>query len=777
MSDTPVHIPGGNWVGRSLRRVEDPTLVSGKGRFTGDLPAEKWMKVVRSPYAAGKIISITGPEGCTLLTAKDVTEIKPILAVLNAFNYAKIAQPILAKDEVRFQGEPVAVIIADSEAEAEDIASLVDVEIEPYEAIVTAKQALMPGSRAIHEEAPENVIIEGRKKSAGFDEAMKDAYKIIKFDMRSGRQNATPMEPRGAHGAYDHTTGRLTLTLPTQMPHVMRSAIANFVGIPEADLRIVAPDVGGGFGQKMSLSPEYALIAWLSYTRKMTIAWREDRRENLIASYHSREQNVHIEGGFDKDGYLLALSCDIVVNVGAYSCFPTTCGVEPLMAMHEMPMFYVVPQYSAHTRGVITNTCLIAPYRGVSRPTMVFCLERLMDLAGKELGIDPFEIRRRNVITKFPHVAVTGMVYDEGTYLESIDLAEQVIDVPAFRKKQQEGWKNGRYLGLGVASFAERSGFGTPAFAERGMAMTMGWESSDVAMDPGGFVEVRISTGPSGQGHRTAHIQIVADELGVPPEKIKVVHGDTDRAPYGYGTFGSRSTVISGGATLKAAQKVREKLLSLASILLEAAPDEIDLKDGYARVRNSNRAVTIDQIARDAYHNTPKFGAGMEPGIMGHSAYDPLGTFSNACHVVTVEVDIETGATKIDRYVVIEDAGKLINPMIVDGQIHGGVAQGVANALLEEILYDDTGNIITATLAEYLVPTSHEMPHIEIHHFETLTDRTILQAKGMGEGAIIGGPAAILNAIADALTPFNIELNEFPATPRMVRAAIRATGH
>lgn len=770
-------VPHGNWVGRSLRRVEDPTLVSGRGRFTGDLPADKWMKVVRSPFAAGKIISITAPEHCHLITAKDVVELKPILAVLNAFNYAKVAQPILAKDEVRFVGEPVAIVIADTEAEAEDHSYLVELDIEPYEPIVTAKQALVPGARTIHREAPDNVIIEGERRTEGFDEAMKSAHKIVSFDVRSGRQNATPMEPRGAHGAFDHTTGRVTLNLSTQMPHIMRTAIADVIGMPESNLRVIAPDVGGGFGQKMSLSPEYVLIAWLSYTLKTTIAWREDRRENLIASFHSREQEVHIEGGFDKDGKLVALSSDVVVNIGAYSCFPTTCGVEPLMAMAEMPMFYDIKHYAAHTRGIITNTCLIAPYRGVSRPVIVFCLERLMDLAAKELGIDPFEIRRRNVITEFPYTSVTGLVYDEGSYLETINAAEKAIDLPAFRKKQQEAWKNGRYIGLGIAGFSERSGFGTPAFAARGMAMTMGWEASEIAIDPSGFVEVKIGASPHGQGLHTAMVQIVADELGILPEKIRVLHGDTDRTPYGWGTFASRSIVISGGATLKAAQKVREKIVSLASTLLEAPVADIDLKDGYARVRNSNKTMSIDQIARASYHQTPKFGVTMEPGIMARGSYDPVGTFSNACHVATIEVDIETGETSIDRYVVIEDAGKLINPMIVDGQVHGGVAQGVANALLEEILYDEGGNIITATLADYLVPTAHEMPHVEIHHLETITDESILKAKGMGEGAIIGPPSAILNAIADALTPFNIELNEFPATPRMVRAAIRATGH
>jgi carbon-monoxide dehydrogenase large subunit len=544
--------------------------------------------------------------------------------------------------------------------------------------------------------------------------------------------------------------------------------------MPESDLRVIAPDVGGGFGQKMSLGPEYVLAVWLARELKTSVAWTEDRRENLIACYHSRDQHVRVEGAFDASGKLLALSADVLSNIGAYSCFPTTCGVEPLMALAEMPGVYDFQEYACVARGAVTNTCPMAPYRGVSRPVVVFCFERLMDTAAARLGIDPVDIRRRNLIRSFPYTSVTGLVFDEATYAESLELAVKTIDVAAFRARQAKARSEGRHLGIGFATFSERSGFGTPAFAARGMEITLGWETVEVTMDPSGFVEARIGASPHGQGLRTTLAQIVADEIGVPPDRIKVIHGDTDRTPYGWGTFASRSIVISGGATLLAAQKLRAKLIKMAAHLLEASPKDIVLAEGDARVVGTDRKMPIATLARAAFHQTHRFGGEIEPGLTETATYDPAGTFSNACHVAIVDVDVETGGVKIERYLVVEDAGRLINPMIVDGQIHGGVAQGIGNALLEGIVYDDTGNILTTTLADYLAPTLHDVPPIDILHLETLTDASITKAKGLGEGAAIGPPAAVVNAIVDALAPFGVTLNEFPATPRRIRAALRA---
>jgi carbon-monoxide dehydrogenase large subunit len=675
---------------------------------------------------------------------------------------------------VRFVGELVAAVVAASAAEAEDVAELVELAIEQTMPVTDALAALAPGTPQIHAEAPGNVILEAKVKTAGFDAAWAGAHKHVRVEVRSHRQNATPMEARAAHAAYDAATGRVTLTCTTQMPHLMRTAIADVLGMPESDLRVIAPDVGGGFGQKMSLCSEYVVVVWLARKLKSSVAWTEDRRENLIASFHARDQYITLEGAFDSNAKLLALRTDIISNVGAYSCFPTTSGVEPLMAMAEMPGPYDVQQYQCHARGVLTNTCTMAAYRGVSRPIITLTLERLMDKAAAAFGIDPVDIRRRNLIDKFPYTSAMGLVYDEASYKATLEMVVQATDVPAFRARQKQAHAKGRHLGIGFATFSERTGYGSPAFAARGMAITPGWETVILSVDPSGFVEARIGSSPHGQGLRTTLAQIIADEIGVPPERIRIVHGDTDRAPYGWGTFASRSLVISGGATLIAAQKVRAKLIKIASHMLEVAPGDILLEDGAAKVAGTDRSVSIAAMAREAYTRTHRFNGEIEPGLTETGTYDPPGTFSNACHVAIVEVDVETGRVVVERYLVAEDAGRIINPMIAEGQVHGGIAQGIGNALLEEIVYDADGGILTANLADYMPPTARDIPKIELHHMETPSTQSITKAKGLGEGGTIGAPAAVINAINNALAPFGVEIDEMPATPQRIRAALRA---
>jgi carbon-monoxide dehydrogenase large subunit len=773
MSERGTKGSGMTWVGRSIRRLEDPALVTGRGRFTADLPAAHWVRFVRSPVAAGTIRTIHVPDGAMVITAADLKGVKPIKPMLHKFSYRPVSQPVLADGQVRFTGEPLAAVVAASEEEAEDIADHVDIDIEAAEPVVDARAALAPGAPQLHAEAPGNIILEGTIVTPDFDKVWKGAHKTVRVDARSNRQNATPMEARGGHAAYDSATGRVTLTCTTQMPHLMRTAISDVVGFPESELRVIAPDVGGGFGQKMSLCAEYVVLVWLARKLKGAVAWTEDRRENLIAGFHSRDQYVTLEAAFDKDARLIALKADIAANVGAYSCFPTTCGVEPLMAMTELPGPYDFRAYSCRARGVLTNTCTMAPYRGVSRPVITFVLERAMDKAAAAFDLDPVEIRRRNLIGAFPYTSAAGLVFDEASYKQTLEMAVAAADVPAFRARQNEMRAEGRFLGIGFATFSERTGYGSPAFAARGMEITPGWETVILNVDPSGCVEARIGSSPHGQGLRTALAQIIADEIGVAPQLIKVIHGDTDTTPYGWGTFASRSLVISGGASLIAARKVRAKLIKIASHLLEAATDDIVLEDGHAKVAGTDRSVSISKMAREAYTQTHKFKGEIEPGLTESGTYDPSGTFSNACHVAMVEVDAETGRTTIERYVVAEDAGRIINPMIADGQVHGGIAQGIGNALLEEIVYDETGNILTSTLADYLPPTAHEIPSIELHHMETPSTQSITKAKGLGEGGGIGAPAAIVNAINDALVPFGVQIDEIPATPQRIRAALR----
>jgi carbon-monoxide dehydrogenase large subunit len=699
--------------------------------------------------------------------------VKPVTPMLYKFDYKPVGQPVLADGCVRFTGEAFAAVIAASEEEAEDIADAVEFVISETACVVDARDALQPGAPQIHPQAPGNVILQGRIVTPEFKNVWASAHRIVSIEARSHRQNATPMEPRAAHADYDIATGRVTLTCTTQMPHLTRTAIADVLGMPEADLRVVAPDVGGGFGQKMSLAGEYVVLVWLARTHKSSFAWTEDRRENLIACFHARDQYVSLQGAFDSEAKLIALKADIVSNVGAYSCYPTTCGVEPLMALAELPGPYDFRAYDCRVRGVLTNTCTMAPYRGVSRPIITFALERLMDKAARAFDIEPADVRRRNLIAKFPYKSAAGLTFDEASYRETLKMAVNAIDLPAFRKRQREARTQGRYLGIGLATFSERTGYGSPAFAARGMEITPGWETVTLTVDPSGFVEARIGASPHGQGLRTTLAQIIADQIGIAPERIRIVHGDTDRTPYGWGTFASRSLVICGGATLIAAQKVRAKLVKLASHVLEAAPHDIVLEDGAAKVAGTDQSVPIAKLAREAYTQTHRFGGDIEPGLAESGTYDPPGTFSNACHVAQVEVDIETGRTEITRYLVAEDAGRIINPMIADGQVHGGVAQGIGNALYEEIVYDENGAPLTATLADYLAPTAHEVPAIELHHMETPSTESITKAKGLGEGGGIGAPAAVINAINDALGPFGVEIDEMPATPQRVRAMLR----
>ena len=581
------------------------------------------------------------------------------------------------------------------------------------------------------------------------------------------------MECRGGYATWDRASGRITLTASVQMPHMLRTGIADCLGMPEADLRVVAPDVGGGFGQKMSLFPEYVLLVWLARRHRGSFAWVEDRRENLIASAHSRDQHHRLRAAFAPDGTLRALDVDILANVGAFSCYPVTCGVEPLMAMAEYPGPYKVAEYGARARGVTTNTCMMAPYRGVSRPAITFGMERLMDRAAKELGLDPIAIRRRNLVDNFPFTTATGMVLDDGSYVEAMEQAVTAIDIPAFRERQQAARAQGRYLGVGFSVINERTGYGTPAYAARSMEITPGYERAEIGMTPSGDVELRLGISPHGQGLRTTLAQIVADEIGIDMARVRIVCGDTDRTPYGWGTFASRSLVIAGGASKLASRQLAERLKRAAAVLLQSTPEKITLVEGEA-LTPEGASISLDRIARTVYHGAGPLSASIGYDLNEAAVYDPPGTFSNACHAVIVEVDVETGGVRIERYLVVEDAGRLINPMIVDGQIQGGVVQGIGNALLEEIIYSEDGNVLTSSFADFLPPTLSEVPAIEVQHLATLTGETVTQAKGVGEGGLIGAPAAVVNAICDALTPFGVELYELPATPERVRAAIRS---
>jgi carbon-monoxide dehydrogenase large subunit len=734
------------------------------------------LRFVRSPVARGHILTVNAPPEVPIITAAALGDVKPICPRLDRPDYVPVAQPILAHERVTYVGEPIAAVMAETAAEAEDLAEQVTVEIAAETPVVTLDEALALGALLVHDAAAQNTLIDARFETPGVAAALAAAHQVVEFTFTSGRQAAVPLETRGAVAAFDPATGRVTLSASTQMPHLLRTGIADVLGIPESELRVIAPEVGGGFGQKMPLIPEYVVAAWAARHFACTVAWIEDRLENLSASFHARDQRLHLRGAFDADGRLVALDADVLCNVGAYSSFPVTCGVEPLMALADLPGPYRVPEYRARARGIASNTCPMAPYRGVSRPVITAAIERLMDCAAARLGLDILEIRRRNFIAEFPHTSVTGVVHDPGSYREAMEAATRVVDIAQFRGRQHTARAEGRWFGLGMSVFAERTGPGTPAFAARRMVITPGFERVELIMDPSGFIEARIGSSPHGQGLKTTLAQLIADETGIAPDQIRVVAGDTDRSPYGWGTFASRSLVIAGGACKLAAATLRERLQAVAGQMLEAAASDIEITDGRAFVRGTDLGVEVQQLARAAYHQSHRFPVIAETGLSAVATYDPYGTFSNACHIAIVAVDIATGQVTIERFVVVEDAGRLINPMIVEGQIHGGVAQGIANALYERVIYDEGGNVLTGSLADYPVPTTAEIPSIEIHHLEMPTEASVTGAKGVGEGGTIGAPAAVLNAVSDALAPFGIGIFEMPITPQRISQLLREAG-
>jgi carbon-monoxide dehydrogenase large subunit len=781
------------WSGRALPRLEDPAIVRGWGSYVADIaarnPAVAHVRFVRSPVACGRIRSVTVPAGVTAFTAADLDGVEPIRAALHRPDFVEIATPILACDLVRFVGDPIALVVAESEAAAEDAAERVVVEIEPLPAVLSAAAALAEGAPVVHESVPvehpnaPNTVVDARITTPGASAAFDRADRVVKVRVSSGRQSAMPLEARAGHAAYDRATGRCTLHATLQMPHVTRTGIADCLGIPEDDLRVVSPDVGGGFGAKMTLAREDVALVWAARHLKRDLAWIETREENFLAAWHSREQVYDIEGAFTTEGELLALRGDLVCDVGAYCCYPVTWAVEPLMALAELPGPYKFQEYDVRSRGVTTNKCPIAPYRGVSRPMQVLAMERLMDEAAHELGLDSVAIRHLNLVTEFPHKAPTGLVLDVASHQETLATAAELADLEEFRVRQARARQEGRYLGIGFSCFAERTGYGAPAFAARSRPfspaetkkslITPGYERVVLTMDPSGGVTLRIGASPHGQGLKTTLAQLVCDELGLEPAQVRVIASDTDATPYGWGSFASRAMVISGGASLLAAQSLAERLRGLAAERLGGLPSDIELAGGEARLLGSEDAVPLSVLARDTYHSSHLIPDKGEPALETVGLYDPTGTFANACHLAEVEVDPLTGRVDITRFLVAEDAGRLINPAIVDGQIHGGVAQGIANALFEELVYDDRGVLVTTSLMDYLPPTAAEVPDIEIAHVYTISPATVTGAKGVGEGGTIGAPAAVANAISDALRPLGVGVFHLPATPTRIRAAIR----
>lgn len=780
------------WIGSAPRRVEDRHLMTGASVFVDDIamPGALCAAFVRSPVAAGLIASIAvepaleTPGVHSVLTARDLAGILGLRPVLERPEFVPITMPLLAHDVVRHVGEPVAMVLAESRYVAEDGAEAVAVAYDALPAIASLEAALAPNARAVHETRAfpgGNILLDVPMfDDPELDGILANAALVIEATFTSSRLAALPMEGRACLAYWDGREEKLVLYTSTQVPHLVRTAVARCLGLIESRLRVVAPDVGGGFGLKCVVAREEVLVAAAALRTRRPVKWVEDRQENLSAGFHAREQRFVVQAAFDAGGAIRGLAADIVCDVGAYSAFPFTCGVEPLMAASEMPGPYRLRHYRARGRAVTTNKAPMAPYRGVSRPQITLVMERLMDKAATRLGIDRVEIRRRNLIRRdeFPYTGVTGLVYDPGSYIESLETCAARLDYDSWTSRRDVAREEGRLVGLGFATFSERTGYGTEAFAARKMGVTPGYESALVRMDPSGGVTVLIGTCAQGQGHQTTLAQVVADELGLNPRLIQVRQGDTDAIPHGWGTFASRSVVAGGDAAKKSAAMLATKLKRIAAHLLEASPDDVEIGGGKLWVRGSpGRALAIEEVARISHLAAQRLPPGEEPGLEVRATVDPGGgTFSNATHGAEVEIDPETGQVRINRYVVVEDCGVIINPMIVDGQVRGGVAQGVAAALYERLVYDTEGQLLTANLMDYLAPTAAEIPAIEIYHLETPSAFSATGAKGMGEGGTIGAPAAIANAVTDALAHLGVELDALPITPGQVRAALTTQG-
>ncbi|GAA3149075.1 xanthine dehydrogenase family protein molybdopterin-binding subunit [Streptomyces rectiviolaceus] len=773
----------GQLVGTSVSRREDPRLLTGRGRFVDDiaLPGMLHAQFVRSTVAHGEITSVDltavrdVPGVVAAFTADDL-ELTDITAQLGRplSEFVPTAMPVLARRRVRYVGEPVAIVVARDAYAVEDGLEAAKVSYAPLVPVTSEEAALAPGAPLVHEEAARNTLVNvSLFATDGIDEVFDAAAHVVHVESRTGRQNALPLETRGVVAHWDDREEQLVLQTCTQVPHQVRTVAAGCLRLDERAVRVVVPDMGGGFGQKCVVGREEIAAAAAVLRLRRPVKWIEDRKDALSASFLAREQHYDVRAAFDEEGRILGIDADVVCDMGAYSCYPFTAGIEPLMASAEMPGVYKVPAYRVRGRAVTTNKAPTAPYRGVSRPQYVMVVERLFERAARELGLDAVEIRRRNVITEFPYTGVNNITYDPGSYLESLNLCERLVKDEGWYEKRSAAAAQGRHIGIGYSCFSERTGYGSAAFAQRKMRVVPGFDISEVRMDTSGAVTVTTGTMSHGQSHETTMAQIVADELGLDIGKVKLHQGDTERITYGWGTFASRSITVGGSAVRLAAAKLGEKLCRIAAARWEVGPEDVELAGGGVR-RRDGASLTYEELADVAYLQAHLLPKDIEPGLTATATFDVFndGTFSNATHGVVVELHEGTGQVEILRYVCVEDCGVAINPQVVEGQCRGGIAQGIAGALFEQVTYDAQGEPSATSFMDYKVPTAHEIPDVLIHHLQTPCAFTETGAKGAGEGGTIGAPAAVLNAVNDALRPTGVELDHTPITPETVHRAL-----
>jgi carbon-monoxide dehydrogenase large subunit len=769
-------------IGASVKRREDQRFITGKGQYTDDInrPGQTWAVFVRSPHAHANIKSIDASAalkspGClAVYTGADIAADKVGPLICGWMIHSKDGSPMkagvhpaLAQGKVRYVGDHVAVVIAETLAQAKDAAECVNVEYEVLPAAVDVATAQNAGQPQIHAEAPNNTVYQwhlGDKDKV--DAAFAGASHVTKIELTNNRLIPNAIEPRAAIGEYDSGQESLTLYTTSQNPHVTRLVLAAFIGLaPEHKLRVIAPDVGGGFGSKIFIYAEETVCLWASRKVNRPVKWVAERTEAFLADAHGRDHATVAELAVDGNGKMLAMRVKTKANLGGYlstfaSSVPTYLYAPLLSGQYDIPAIY------CEVDGVYTNTTPVDAYRGAGRPEATFVVERLVEVAARQTGQDPAEFRRKNFITSFPHATPVIMTYDAGDYAACLDKALELADKNGFSARKAQSAKSGKLRGLGYSAYIEACGI-APSQAVGSLGAGVGlWESAEVRVNPTGSVEVLTGSHSHGQGHETTFAQLVSQRLGIPIEQITVVHGDTDKVQFGMGTYGSRSGAVGMSAIYYAIDKVIVKAKKVAGFVLEVPHDTVDFKEGIFSSTATNKTLTFPEVALQAYIAHKFTGAQLEPGLKEGAFFDPTNfTFPSGVHICEVEIDPEIGTTRIDRWTAVDDFGTLINPMIVEGQVHGGIAQGVGQALLEGAVYDKEGQLVTASYMDYTMPRAGDLPSFQVAMTNTPCPSNPLGVKGCGEAGAIAAPAAVINAITDALGHEDIAM---PATPRAV---------
>jgi aerobic carbon-monoxide dehydrogenase large subunit len=770
------------WPSAEVKRLEDPRLLTGQARYVDDihLPGLLHAAFVRSPHAHARLsgvdvsAALDVPGVVAILAGRDlIGRVQPLSPRLDARSFAATGWPALADSRVRFAGEPVALVAAGTPYSAVDGCERVDARYDPLDALASVDAALAPGAPVLHDTAPGNVLFRREYSRGDVDGAFARADIRISERFDHGRCSAAPLEPRGLVAQWDDS--HLTVWTGTQIPFVYRSALARVFGLPESSVRVIVPETGGGFGQKMHVMPEDLAVAALARTVARPVKWTETRRENLAAASHAREGRVELEAAADAYGVLLGLRARVVSDAGAYHIFPLTQALEPLGTAAILPGPYRTSAYAYECVAVATNKPPLGAYRGVGMTFAAFAMERTLDLLADRVGVDPAEIRRRNLIPRdaYPFASAGGFVYDSGDFPAALEQALDLAGYERLKHERDQARGRGRLLGVGIACYTEYTGMGSETYRRRGMVEVPGPEAARVEMAADASVSCFVSFPSQGQGHGTTIAQLVSDQLGVPLGRIHVRPVDTAVSPPGTGTFASRGAIAQAGTVKRAAATVRAKLLALAAESLEAHVADLELRDGRVSVRGvPERGVSVAELARIAHAPPGALASCLEATELFDA---PDTAFSGAVHVAAVEVDAHTGQVSVRDYTVVEDCGPVINPVIVEGQIHGALAQGIGEALGEELVYDPTGQLVTGTLMDYPVPVASALPSFTLGHRETPSPHTPGGVKGMGEGGTVGAPAAIANAVADALRPLGVSVTRLPIRPETMSPSLRTS--